>query len=67
MLATDGGWRTADADGGQTNDKNKKKLKKYINKYKNENNQLIIEKRKKDVEISPGARRLYVDNKNENY
>ena len=65
----DGGWRMADADGGQTNDKNEKiKINKYINKYKNKNNQLIIKKRKKGhVEISPGTRRLYFDNKNENY
>ena len=64
----DGGRRTTDADGGQTNDKNKKMFKKYINKYKNKNNQLIIKKRKKGhVKISPGTRRLYFDNKNENY
>ena len=48
--------------------KTKKKLKNYRNQYKNKNNQLIIEKRKKGhVEISPGTRRLYFDNKNENY
>ena len=67
MRTADGGRRTADADGGQ-NKRFKKKVKKNINKYKNKNNQLIIKKRKKGhVEISPGTRRLYFDNKNENY
>ena len=51
----------------KTNDKYPKNFKKHINKYKNKNNQLIIKKRKRHVEISPGARRLYFDNKNDNY
>ena len=72
MRTADGGRRTA--DGGRRmrtadkkNDKNQKDLKKYRNKYKNKNNQLTIKKRKRHVEISPGTRRLYFDNKNNNY
>ena len=61
----DGGWRMADGGFGRRTKqtiKNKKIKKKYIN------NQLIIKKkRKRHVEISPGTRCLYFDNKNENY
>ena len=71
MRTADGGWRTADGGCGRRTKqtiKTKIKFTKYINKYKNKNNQLITKKRKKGhVEISPGTRRLYFDNKNENY
>ena len=62
------GWRTADG-GRRTKQtiKTKTIYKKNRNKYKNKDNQLTIKKRKRHVEISPGSRRLYFDNKNDNY
>ena len=79
MRTADGGRRTADGrmagwpdgrmagwpDADKINNKNQRKLKKYINKYKNKNNQQVIKKRKRHVEICPETRRLYFDNKNE--
>ena len=69
MRMADGrcGWQTADAD--KTNNKNQKKEKEKccMNKYKNKNNQLLIKKRKRQVETSPGTHCLYFDNKNGNY
>ena len=72
MRTADGGRRTADADGGcgrrtKQTIKTKKNYKKTRNKYKNKHNQLTIKKRKRHFEISPGSRRLYFDNKNDNY
>ena len=67
----DGGRRMADGGCGrrtkQTIKTKRNYKKKTRNKYKNKDNQLTIKKRKRHVEISPGTRRLYFHNKNDNY